>query len=93
MSLALAAAETKNAVLATMVTALLRHPMILARSMLSIAQLCDGRVAIGLGFGGRSGNCRGTSRDVSGPGIRRGPGFAGLGFGGLGRRSRRRLRF
>jgi 5,10-methylenetetrahydromethanopterin reductase len=53
VSLAVAAPATRKAILAPMVTApYLRHPMMLARSMLSLAQLCDGRVVIGLGYGG-----------------------------------------
>jgi 5,10-methylenetetrahydromethanopterin reductase len=69
VSLAVAAAETKTMTLATTVTTpFLRHPLALARGMLSIADLVDDRVVIGFGAGGSGpasvGRKTGTLKEV-----------------------------
>src|SRR5438105_9368575 len=53
VTLALAAQETERATLVTTVTTpFLRHPVVLARAMLSVSDLADGRVTIAIGSGG-----------------------------------------
>lgn len=53
VSLTLAARETQRITLATAVTTpILRHPVALARGLLSVAELAEGRFVIGIGAGG-----------------------------------------
>jgi alkanesulfonate monooxygenase SsuD/methylene tetrahydromethanopterin reductase-like flavin-dependent oxidoreductase (luciferase family) len=53
VSLTLAAQETERITLATAVTTpILRHPVALARGLLSVAELAQGRFVIGIGAGG-----------------------------------------
>ena len=53
VGMTVAALETRSATLAPAVTApMIRHPVVLARAMMSLADLSGGRVVIGLGAGG-----------------------------------------